>query len=74
MPTHIVLPSGVKVTPVTSHLLGEVKKRRVSPVLGSQHTITFEPMCSQSPEPSPTWSVCTHRRPKWSNHRPSGAP
>jgi hypothetical protein len=64
MPTNIVRPSGVIVTPVTSHLFGEVRKRRVSPVFGSAHTIMFAPMLTKSPEPSPIWSVCTHRRPK----------
>src|SRR5688572_12279406 len=60
--------------PVTSAFGGAVRKRRVSPVTGSAHAMQLVPMLTQSPLALPAWSVCTHSRPKSSNHKPSGAP
>src|SRR5690606_26218862 len=70
--TNMVLLSGVKVMPVTSHSLGPTRKRRISLLAGSAHSIWLLPWPSYSPELVYLPSVCIHKRPALSKARPSG--
>src|SRR3546814_1689572 len=69
---NMVLLSGVKAMPVTSHSFGPVRKRRISLLAGSAHSIWLLPWPSYSPLLLYFPSVCIHRRPSLSNASPSG--
>ena len=72
--TNIVRMSGVQLTPVTSLLVGPVRKRRISPVRGSHASFWLLPMRSISPlYITVAWaSVWIHNTPRESNAMPSG--
>ena len=74
MLTNSVVPSGVKVAPVSSQFGGPVRKRRVSPLAGSQASIWLLPMFLISPLyiAAAATSVDIHNTPRASNRMPSG--
>jgi hypothetical protein len=72
---NIVRPSGVKVAPVISQPTGPVRKRRISPVAGSQASIWLLPKRASSPWPmaDDDMSVWIHSTPRPSNPQAVGA-